>query len=103
MRKTLIEKCEEVINTQKVFINLKEGLDLRTAKLFKDLLQFHTGELSSLDFVLTQDSILYPNTSPNQSASFIPAVSQKNFTGKNSHDLIGKQNHMSIANDDAVG
>jgi hypothetical protein len=64
MRKTLIEKCEEVINTQKVFINLKEGLDLRTAKLFKDLMQFHTGE-QSLDFVLTQDSILYPNTSPN--------------------------------------
>jgi hypothetical protein len=65
MRKTLIEKCEEVINTQKVFINLKEGLDLRTAKLFKDLLQFHTGEYSSVDFVLAQDSILYPSASPN--------------------------------------
>ena len=37
MRKTLIEKCEEVINTQKAFVNVEAGLDLRTNKLFKDL------------------------------------------------------------------
>jgi hypothetical protein len=38
MRKTLIEKCEEVINSHNVFLNISEGQDLRTGKLFKDLL-----------------------------------------------------------------
>ena len=75
MRKTLIEKCEEVINNQKVFLNLHEGLDLRTAKLFKDLMQFHTGERSQQEIVLSQDSIISGATPNNYSASFIPAVS----------------------------
>lgn len=53
MRKTLLEKCEEIINTQRVFINLQEGQDLRTDKLFRDLLQFHTGERSAPEIVLS--------------------------------------------------
>lgn len=79
MRKTLIEKCEEVINTQKVFFNVKEGLDLRTAKLFKDLLQFHTGERSQPEIILSQDSIVSGATPNNYSASFMPAISQRNL------------------------
>lgn len=38
MRKTLIDKCEEVINTN----DWPHGeSDLRTGKIFKDLLQFY--------------------------------------------------------------
>ena len=74
MRRTLIEKCEEVINSQRVFINLQEGQDLRTDKLFRDLFQFHTGERSAPEIVLSQDSIV-SNQSPQYSASFIPAIS----------------------------
>ena len=89
MRKTLIDKCEEVINSQKVFINLAEGQDLRTHKLFSDLLQFYTQERSQPEIILSQDSIV-SNNSPNYSASFIPAISQKNFKSNDSIHGQGK-------------
>jgi len=38
MRRTLIDKCEEIINSQRIFQNYEDGTDLRTGKLFKDLL-----------------------------------------------------------------
>lgn len=53
MRKTLIEKCEETINSQKIFVNVHDGLDLRAGRLFKDLIQFHTGEKSAPEIVLS--------------------------------------------------
>ena len=59
---------------------MKEGLDLRTAKLFKDLLQFHTGgERSQPEIILSQDSIVSGATPNNYSASFMPAISQRNL------------------------
>lgn len=75
MRKTLIEKCEETINSQKIFVNVQDGLDLRAGRLFKDLVQFHTGEKSAPEIVLSQDSIVSNGSPPNYSASFIPAIS----------------------------
>lgn len=72
MRRALIDKCEEVIDSQKVFVNQAEGLDLRTKNLFKDLVDFYSGDRSSPEIVLSQDSIHGPSS---LSASFIPAYS----------------------------
>lgn len=83
MRKALIDKCEEVIDNQKVFVNQSEGLDLRTKNLFKDLIQFYSGDRSSQEIVMSQDSL---HGTPSVSASFIPAISQKNI---NHNDSVG--------------
>jgi len=100
MRKTLIDKCEEVINSQKVFINLAEGQDLRTHKLFNDLLQFYTQERSQPEIILSQDSIV-SNNSPNYSASFIPAISQKNF--KSNDSIHGQGKFVNVVQDESQG
>ena len=78
-------------------MNLQEGLDLRTAKLFKDLMQFHTGERSQQEIVLSQDSIVSGATPNNYSASFIPAISQKNLA---SNDSIGQRGFVNVVTEE---
>jgi hypothetical protein len=44
MRRTLLDKCEQVINKGAAFMSQDENKDLRTGKIFMDLLQFHMSE-----------------------------------------------------------
>ena len=71
MRRTLVDKCEEIINSHQW---PHGNQDLRTGKIFRDLLQFYG----------TYDQSLYSEASganevtmPSQQASFMPAVSQR--------------------------
>lgn len=69
MRKTLIDKCEELINSD----HWPHGnQNLRTAKIFKDLMQFYTSDQS---FYTTEGMEM---TAPNSyNASFMPAFSHR--------------------------
>ena len=73
---------------------------MRTHKLFNDLLQFHTQERSQPEIILSQDSIV-SNNSPNYSASFIPAISQKNFKSNDSIHVQGK--FVNVVQDESQG
>jgi len=44
MRRTLLDKCEQVINKGTAFMSQDENKDLRTGKIFMDLLQYHMSE-----------------------------------------------------------
>lgn len=73
MRKTLVDKCEEVINNN----SWPHGSqDLRTGKIFKDLLQFY----GTVDQSIYSDGSngMHDNTTmPQSNASFMPAISQR--------------------------
>ena len=65
MRRTLIDKCEEAINSN----TWPHGSgDLRTGKIFKDLLQFYKIDRSIFadreDLTAPSQEILMPNISP---------------------------------------
>lgn len=73
MRRTLIDKCDEVIN-QNVWPHATQ--DLRTAKIFRDLLQFY----GSVDQSIYSDASININdqtTLPQSNTSFMPAISQR--------------------------
>ena len=75
MRKTLIDKCEEVINNN----DWPHGSsDLRTGKIFKDLLQFY-GTIDQS--IYSEPSVMAgahdQTTLPQSNASFMPAISQR--------------------------
>lgn len=71
MRKTLIDKCEEVIN-QNVWPHGSQ--DLRTAKIFRDLLQFY-GSIDQSIYSDGSGNLLDQTTMPQSHASFMPAIS----------------------------
>lgn len=78
MRRTLLDKCEQVINKGAAFMSQDENKDLRTGKIFMDLLQFHMSETAQTIGV----------ASPSPSASFMPAISQRTIKiDRTRHDL----------------
>ena len=73
MRKTLIDKCEEVINNN----GWPHGdSDLRTGKIFKDLLQFY-GTIDQSIYSDASGNINDQTTMPHSNTSFMPAISQR--------------------------
>ena len=89
MRKTLIDKCEEVINNN----GWPHGSqDLRTGKIFKDLLQFY----GTVDQSIYSDgSGMHDQTTlPQSNASFMPAISQRTLINNSMDDgTPGPINH----------
>ena len=74
MRKTLIDKCEEVINNNK----WPHGeTDLRTGKIFKDLLSFYGTIDQSIYSDASGGNMHDQTTMPQSNASFMPAISQR--------------------------
>lgn len=66
MRRTLIDKCEELINSE---LWPHGNQNLRTAKIFKDLMQFYSSDQS---FYTDGQEMTAPNSN---AASFMPAIS----------------------------
>ena len=71
MRRTLVDKCEEVINGETW---PHGGQDLRTGKIFRDLLQFYGNGEHSLS---TDPSFVDGPTQPSANASFVPAFNSQ--------------------------
>jgi len=73
MRRTLIDKCNEVIN-QNSWPHASQ--DLRTAKIFRDLLQFYGTVDQS---IYSENSITLQDQTPlpQSNTSFMPAISQR--------------------------
>lgn len=107
MRKTLIDKCEEVINSN----DWPHGeADLRTAKIFKDLLQFYGTMDQSIYSEASGANIHDQTTLPQSNASFMPAISQKTFLHGVSmeeavsggvimnHDLVSNLEYSRVSN-----
>lgn len=81
MRRTLLDKCEEYINSE----HWPHGTqNLRTAKIFKDLVQFYGSDASF--YSDSGNEITAPNS---QQASFMPAISQRTLE-HNSIDIISQ-------------
>ena len=74
MRKTLIDKCEEVIN-QNMWPHGQQ--DLRTAKIFRDLMQFYGSIDQSIYSEGSGDQLHDGTNMPQSNASFMPAISQR--------------------------
>ena len=70
MRKTLIDKCEQVINHQ-----LVTSVPVKTDKVFKDLLQFHY-QKKILTNNLGSGSL---QTFKSPGGSFMPSINQRNM------------------------
>ena len=70
MRKTLIDKCEQVINQQLITM-----MPVKTDKIFKDLLQFHSTKKNLTNYLGSGSMAVFKS----QGQSFIPAVSQRNI------------------------
>lgn len=73
MRKTLVDKCEEVINLN-MYPHATQ--DLRTGKIFKDLLQFY-GTVDQSIYSDGSGNFHDHTTMPQSNASFMPAISQR--------------------------
>lgn len=89
MRKTLLEKCEEVIdNTAWPFVRN----NLNTTKIFNDLLQFH-GENYSTGLTLHQNSMDINTNSISGSKGVILTgpMPANNKTALKSHTPAGKK------------
>ena len=71
MRRTLVDKCEEVINGDSW---PHGGQDLSTGKIFRDLLQFYGNVEHSLS---TDASAVDGPTQPSPNASFVPAYNSQ--------------------------
>ena len=71
MRRTLVDKCEEVINGDAW---PHGGQDLRTGKVFRDLLQFYGNKEHSMS---TNFSVIDDPTQPSANASFVPAYNSQ--------------------------
>jgi hypothetical protein len=76
MRKVLIDKCEEVINSA----GWPGEQAVKPTKIFNDLKNFFEGEISMTS--IPDDEL----SSPNHNTSFMPAISQKNMMKHRSRD-----------------
>ena len=87
MRKTLIDKCEEVINGEQW---PGQAQDLRTGRIFKDLMNFYsTCEQSQFSAMMIGMHSIHNTTSPTAhgASPFIPQVSQKTLKQSNGDDI----------------
>ena len=81
MRRTLLDKCEEYINSE----HWPHGThNLRTAKIFKDLVQFYGSDAS-----FYSDSGNEMTAPHSHQASFMPAISQRTLV-ENSIDITSQ-------------
>ena len=77
MRKALIDKCEEVINSD----CWPGEQSIKTARIFSDLKSFYEGAISMSSIQDDKDFM-----AQNRNASFMPAISQKTIMNKKSRD-----------------
>ena len=85
MRRTLVDKCEEVINANQW---PHGSQDLRTGKIFKDLLQFY-GTIDQSIYSEHSGHMHDNTTMPHSNASFMPAISQRTLQKSIDENSLG--------------